>query len=240
MKLKLRLRHFYHRLIASLESGLSNKGLKIAREISDLSSLKKCYSNIGGIYCKLDDFEKAIESEEKALEIPSEVEDKPTESRCYVNLGRAHHGLNHFMEAIDFAKKALKIANDDKDVQVECYTTIGNSYNSLADFKKAIEYLEKALEIVKNKTHNRDHERIINLNLASYYYNSEPKVAYDYLKQSIELSELIGTELVEQEHKIAFYADASVAYKYMIPLCLREGKNDEGFECTINKMYEYR
>ena len=110
-----------------------------------------------------------------------------------------------------------------------CYGNLGNTYRNLGDFRNAIEYYEKSLEIAE-ETDSIDLKRIVNLNFGLVYYESEPELAYDYCKHSIELSEIISGKLVEEEHKIGFYAHVSDAYQCMVPLCMKLEKKKEAFE----------
>ena len=94
-----------------------------------------------------------------------------------------------------------------------------------------IEYYEKSLKIDED-IGDIDSERLVSGNLGHIYDESEkPELAYEYYNHSIELSEMMGGRLVEEEHKIGFYARASEAYQGMIPLCLKlDSKEAEAFE----------
>ena len=210
------------------------KSLGIAEEIGNKSMEANCYRNLGAAYGGLGDFRKAIENLEKSLEIAKEIEDKSEEAKSYGNLGVAYDNLVDFRKAIENLEKSLEIAKEigDKSVEANCYTSLGVAYGGLGDFRKAIEFYEKSLEINK-EIGDFDSERIINLNLGLIYGDLEkPELAYDHYQRSIELSEIISGRLIEEEHKIGFYARTSDAYRYMVPLCLKLKKEDEAFEYT--------
>jgi tetratricopeptide (TPR) repeat protein len=209
------------------------KALEIDREIGNVSGESKCYANLGIAYHSLEDFSKAVEYHEKALEIAREIGDRQVESSCYTNLGAAYHRLGDFSKAIEYHEKALEIAREIGDLSGEskCYANLGIPYDSLGDFSKAIEYYEKALEIAR-EIGDLDSERISALNLAKVHLNhlNKPEIAYDYCRDSIELSEKITGRLIEEEHKIGFFSRISDAYQYMVPLCLELKKENESFE----------
>lgn len=161
--------------------------------------------------------------------------DKIGESGCYGNLDIAYQSLGDYGKAIEYYEKSLEIAKDlgDRAGESTCYTNLGIAYGSLGDYEKAIEYNEKSLAINKD-IGDIDSERQVNFNLGRIYDESEKlELAYEYYNNSIELSEMMGGRLVEEEHKIGFYARVSDAYQGMIPLCLKlEEKEGEAFEYT--------
>ena len=222
-----------YRNLGDREKAIENyrKGLKAKRRIGEKAGEIKCLTNLGVAYYGLKKFRKAIEYHERALKIALEIWDRADEAACYGNLGLAFNGLRDFDRAIDYHQKSLKILREigDKAGESKCYTNLAAVYLNLGDSKKAIEYCEKSL-LINEETGDMDSQRIISLNLGRIHYECEPRLAYDYFKNSIELSEIISGRLVEEEHKIGFYALASDAYQYMIPLCLKLGKRKEAFE----------
>ena len=209
------------------------KSLEIKREIGDKSGESACYGNLGIAYRSLGDVRRAIEYYEKSLEIKREIGDRAGESKCYGNLGAAYQSLGDFRRAIEYYEKSLEITREigDKSGESTCYTNLGNAYYSLGDVRRAIEYYEKSLEI-KREIGDINSERIVNLSLCIIYYESEKERAYEYCKQSIELSEMIGGRLIEEEKKIMFSTQTFGAYHLMIPLSLDLKKEKEAFDYT--------
>ena len=207
--------------------------LDITSEHERKTAESKCFTNLGIAYTNLGDFQTAIEYHKKSLEIVQTIGDKDEESACYTNLGIAYTNLGDFQTAIEYTEKSLGIAKKTGNRAVEsgCYGSLGIVYDKLGDFQTAIDYYKKSLEIAQ-EIGNIDSERLNNLNLGAMYAESEPELAYNYCKKAIELSEVIGENLIEEEHKIGFYARASDAYQYMVPLCLKLKKEKEAFEYT--------
>jgi tetratricopeptide (TPR) repeat protein/CHAT domain-containing protein len=222
-----------YRNLGDREKAIENyrKGLKAKRRIAEKAGEIKCLTNLGVAYYGLKKFRKAIEYNERALKIALEIGDRADEAACYGNLGLAFNGLRDFKKAIDYHQKSLKIVREigDKAGESKCYTNLAAVYLNLGDSKKAIEHCKKSL-LINRETGDVDSQRIISLSLGRIYYKSEPKLSYDYCKDAIELSEIIGGRLVEEEHKIGFYSLASDAYQCIVPLCLRLGKPKEAFE----------
>jgi len=207
--------------------------LKIAKEIGDKAAESRCYTNLGSAYYDLENSKKATDFFEKSLNILKKIGDKAAESKCYTNLGNVYNALGDFKKAIEYHKRSLKILGEigDKIEESRCYTNLGSVYNNLGDFRKAIEYHEKSLEIAK-ETSDMDLKRIIYLNLGKSYHKSNPELAYDYCRQTIELSEMISGRLIEEEHKIGFHTRVFDAYRYIVPICLDIKREKEAFEYT--------
>ena len=205
--------------------------LEIFEEIGDKTGESACYGNLGNSYRNLGDFRKAIEFYNNSLKIAKGIGDKAGESKCYQGLGIAYDNLGDFRKAIELHEKTLEIFEEigDKAGKSKCYQGLGNAYKDLGDFRKAIEFYNNSLKIAK-EIGELDSERIVNLNLSRIYGDLDnPEIAFDYCKRSIELSEMISGRLVEEEHKIGFYARSLEAYQYMVPLCLKLKKENEAF-----------
>jgi len=209
------------------------RSLKINIEIGDKSVKAKCYGNFGISYHNLGEFRKAIKYYEKSLEIIKEIGEKSGESAYHENIGIAYNNLGHFRKAIEHHEKSLEIDTEigDRSGEAKCYTNLGAAYRGLGNFRKAIDYYERSLKIIK-ETGDIDSERIATLNLCRIYYRSKRERAYEYCKRSIELSEMISGNLIEEQHKIGFSAQASDAYQYMVPLCLTLQKEKKAFDYT--------
>ncbi len=208
------------------------KSLKIARDIGDKSIQSSSYGNLGLAYYSLYDFPKAIEYYSEAIKIIKKTGNKSVESKCYGNLGIIYSKLEDYNKAIEYYEKSLKIMCNigDKSGEANCYGNLGVFYRSLDNFKKAIEYSEKALKIAR-EINDFESERISTLNLAIIYgdHLNKPEEAYDFCRRTIELSERIATNLIEEEHKIKFNSRVFTSYKYMVLLCLKLKKVNEAF-----------
>ena len=64
----------------------------------------------GRDFQSLDDYQKAIEYQEKRLKKAIESGDRDEERAAYRNLGNAFHSLSDYRKAIEHHVKALKIA----------------------------------------------------------------------------------------------------------------------------------
>jgi CHAT domain-containing protein/Flp pilus assembly protein TadD len=227
------------------------KSLQMKKASGDKDGESGCYLNLGVAYYSLgestraidypkkslqmkkamSDFKKAIAYYKESLQIKKTIRDKSGESNCYLNLGIAYYSLGNSTKAIEYYEKSLQMkkASGDKSGEAGCYTNLGNAYDNLGDFRKAIAYHEKSLQLVI-ELGEIEHERIVTLNLGKVYSKSDLKKAYDYFKRSIQLSEIISGKLVQEDYTRQFQEQASTAYQFIVPLCLKLGKEDEAFE----------
>ncbi|MGD0405957.1 MAG: tetratricopeptide repeat protein [Candidatus Bathyarchaeia archaeon] len=209
------------------------KALAITKEIGNRDAESMCRGNLGNAYYSLGEFKKAIECYEQALEIEKEIGNRVTELCSRGNLGNAYCSLGEFKKAIEYHEQALEIAKEigNKEEESTCYIGLGVVYYNMGEFSRAIQYFESSLRIVE-KTGNIDAERIVSLNLGMAHYDHDPELAYNYLKKSIDISELIGKSLVEVEQEIGFYALATNVYQSMIRLCLKLNREEDAFHYT--------
>ena len=107
--------------------------------------------NIGIVYQKLGEYQKAIQFYEQALEILRRVEDVQGESNTLNCLGSAFCSMGEYLKAIEFHERSLEIAQRIKDAQGEksALSNIGFAYKYLGEYNKAIEFHEKSLEIAQ-------------------------------------------------------------------------------------------
>jgi tetratricopeptide (TPR) repeat protein len=86
--------------------------------------------NLGNIFAKQDDFDKAITSFEVALKIFQKYNDRSGESKTLINAGNAYSKLNQNERALANYEQSLKSCQETKDLYLE----------NLTQFNKAILY----------------------------------------------------------------------------------------------------
>jgi tetratricopeptide (TPR) repeat protein len=113
------------------------------------------YSNLGAVYYRLGNYQKALECEEKALTIRlrvyGEAYSNPSIAASYNHLGSAYYSLGEAKQALIYYKKALGMrlqvyGDSHPDVAIS-YNSLGTAYQSLGDAQKGLECHEKALTI---------------------------------------------------------------------------------------------
>jgi CHAT domain-containing protein len=207
------------------------KALKIKEAIHDKAGIVHCYTALSAIHNDLGDHKEAIEYAQKALKLAQNIKLIESIPYCYGALGSAYLSSGNFGETEKFAKlavqKALEIGN--KELEARCYGLMGSIQENKGNFTNTIECAKKMLDIAK-EIGDLTQEQQANLLLGFYFCEIDSKMAYEYLKRSIALSEIIIGKLIEEPHKLKFYEKASTSYQIMVPLCLKEDRLKEAFE----------
>ena len=209
------------------------KALQTAIEIGYRKVELACYNGLGKVYNDMGDFKHAIEYNEKSLQMAIEIGDRVVESKSSMNLGISYGSLGDFRRAIEYNEKSLQMAIEigDRATEAKCYTNLGVAYAKLDDFGRSIENYSQALKIAI-EIGDVEQERMISFNIGIEYNESNPRMAYNYLSRSIELSEIIRGKLVEEHYEREFQAKASDAYQLMVPLSLKLESEKEALEYT--------
>jgi CHAT domain-containing protein/uncharacterized protein HemY len=204
------------------------RALDIAKDIGDRELESVRYVNIGMVCRRIGQYQKAIEYYEKALPILHEIGNRDGEAGLYVNIGNLCEDLGQYQKAIDFYERALASAKnmDNKARESICYANIGSAYDILGQYQKAMEYLEAALPISKDIGDIVGLRKIYR-SLASIYRRNNLDKAFQYLTESINLSESMAGMLVEEVHKIWFQSSTASDYELIIPLCLKLQRDDK-------------
>ena len=102
-------------------------------------------------------------------------------------------------ETLEYLDKALEIAIDigDRGLESTCYGNIGASYLNLGQHQKALQYSEKSLAIKRDLGDITHLSRIYRI-LALIYQRNNPDKAFEYLADSINLSDSMSAMLVEE------------------------------------------
>jgi len=125
------------------------KALEIDREIGDKRGGGNDLTNIGNVYARRGEYDKALEYYEKALDIDREIGDKRGEGNALTNIGNVYDDLGEYDKALEYYEKALEIHREigDKRGEGSDLGNIGVVYDDLGEYDKALENYEKALEI---------------------------------------------------------------------------------------------
>jgi tetratricopeptide (TPR) repeat protein len=116
----------------------------------------RAHNNMGTVYIRERNFDKAIEEFEKAIEL------NPEYALGYFNLGDLYTLLGEKDKAINFYYKAIKL----RPWYQNTYNNLGALYINLGNSKEAIPLLEKAIEIYPDFAP-------AHFNLSVAYYNQK-------------------------------------------------------------------
>ena len=196
------------------------------------------YNNIGNVYHKLGDYDKALEYHNKALEIKKDVlgEDHPNTAHSYNNIGNVYRNLGDYDKALEYHFKGLEIK---KDVLGEnhcdtagSYNNIGLVYYRLRDYDKALEYQNKALEIKKDVLgeNHRDTATSYNNIGVVYDYLGDYDKALEYYNKALEIrKEVLGENHYETATS---YGNLGIVYKNLGNYDKALGYHNKALEIT--------
>jgi len=114
----------------------------------------RCYSSLGAVNTKLQNYEEALNNYHKQLDILMELkipnETEGDIAKCLMSIGTVYRLQHDYVQALDYHKQALDILSTAKPIHnltSKVYKNIANLYATTNEFDSALMYFEKALEI---------------------------------------------------------------------------------------------
>ena len=131
--------------------------IQIAEELYGTEDvvLANSYNNIGLVYLKSGEYDKALEYHLKALAMRENAFSKmdPSIATSYNNIGLVYFKKGNYKKALDYHFKSLAIREvrygKDHTSTAKSYTNIGLVYQALKDYDKALEFFYKDLVITE-------------------------------------------------------------------------------------------
>ena len=128
-----------------------NHNLTLAKGNGNLKEEGVAYYNLGTVYLKLGQLEKAIEYYTLLHAVCKTVEDRGIEVWACLNLAEAYQETGDLMKAIENYRVCLDICKQKDDIigeQATC-SLLGNAYWKLGEYEMALEYCQRSLVICK-------------------------------------------------------------------------------------------
>ena len=145
--------------------------------------------NIGFIYERQGEYDKALELYKISLEIYTELTDTLEVANCLNNFGVIHKKLGKYNEALGYYQEALSLCEQigDKRGESFCMNNIGLIHKKQNNYDKALKYFEKSLEI---NIEMQDTNAIAgaNINIGRIYKEQKNyNKALEYLREALIL-----------------------------------------------------
>lgn len=181
------------------------------------------YALAGALYCKLTDYNKAIEMNEKATSIFKSIGDSVSIALCYNDRGIIHYSMNEFNTAGQFLRQALAINRSQKNLR-----GIAANLNNLClyegDFNEKIGFINEAIVINKNLNSQWSLGENYNNMGKQYFYAKQYGNALQALQKAYEVASSINAkELICDNYEYLSWVyevlgDYNNAYKCLMQL----------------------
>ncbi len=165
---------------------------------SDVDKARR-YNNIGMIYDRMGDLDKALKYFMKDLAISEKVlgDDHIDTSTSYNNIGNVYDEMGDYDMALKYHRKSLaikeKVLGDDHIDTSASYNNIGHVFDEMGEYDEALNYLWKSL-IIREKVLDNDHPDIAtSYNNIGHVYDEmgEYDKALEYNIKSLEIREKV-------------------------------------------------
>ncbi|HJQ22515.1 MAG TPA: CHAT domain-containing protein [Blastocatellia bacterium] len=169
--------------------------LPLWRALKDRVGEAATLHDLGFVYGKLDERQKALEWYEQALPVWRAVGDhQGDEAATLYNLGSVYAGLGKAVEAVACYKKAVALRRLIGDQIGEAYvlTNLGQAYINLGQFQAALESLQEALRLRQALGDIEAQARSLSNLAAAHFYLGEIQESLNYSKQALPLRRAAG------------------------------------------------
>lgn len=151
------------------------------------------YALMGMLYCRLTDYNKAIELNEKATSIFKSLGDSASIALCYNDRGIIHSYLNEFSTSEQFLRQALAINRTQHNLK-----GVAANLNNLClfegDFNEKIGFINEAIIINKNLNSQWSLGENYNNMGKQYFYARQYDNALQALHKAHEVASSIGAK----------------------------------------------
>ncbi len=165
--------------------------LSLYRELDDLDGIASILNNMGVLFERKGELDKALKKYSEASDLFSKNEDSKAKLTIALsNMGIIYYNLGRMDLALDYLSQALKNSEALKDSAgiAPSLNNIGNIYLSLKDYKTALTFYERAAAINKILLNTYDLTAVYN-NIGDVKLNmGNIKEALHYNQLSLELA----------------------------------------------------
>lgn len=206
------------------------EALKIREELMDSVGLLESNLNLGNIYYRSRELDKAAKFYHDALFFGLKTNNQRGLSLIYNNLGSYHldswnvnKNQEDFDAAMDYLQKALGIKENLEDHRgmINTLNQLSDLYEEIGEDDKSFELLQRSWEIT-NKFNDIESKLAVLGKLTDYYFEKgQTNKALDYANQQFEIAENSNSpyQISVASEKVAKIAASignySLAYKYL-------------------------
>ncbi|MEG4495528.1 CHAT domain-containing protein [Microcoleus sp. D3_18_C4] len=200
--------------------------LPLLRATGDRSGEANTLNNIGSVYSRLGEKQKALEYYSQSLPLSRAVGDRGREAITLVSIGSVYSRLGEKQKALEYYSQSLALyrAVGDRGGEATTLTNIGQVYSELGERQKALEYYSQSLPLSR-AVGNRSGEAATLTSIGQVYSGlGEKQKALEYYSQSLALFRAVGdrsgeaatltsigvvySELGEQQKALEYYSQS--------------------------------
>ena len=136
----------------SLDSALvyGEKALLFAQKTKKHQLISQCYSNLGGVYLRKENFKKSEENYQKAIQIRTANKDFEGVAKAKINIGNVLASKQDYVPATKYFIEAIQYFDGKNDTIVSLTKgNLGLIFYEMKNFPKAIKYLEESTDFLK-------------------------------------------------------------------------------------------
>ncbi len=136
----------------SLDSAIvyGEKALALAHKTKKHKLISQCYSNLGGVYLRKENFKKSEENYQKAIQIRTANKDFEGVAKAKINIGNVFASKQEYVPATKYFIEAIQYFEGKNDTIVSLTKgNLGLIFYEMKNFPKAIKYLEESTDFLK-------------------------------------------------------------------------------------------
>lgn len=167
MEICLHLANRYRNMDPSRGLEYAYEGLHVSRQLGVQETEGAILNEIGVLFRKLGDLNKAMIYHKDALEVFREIDDQMGIAFCFSNIASVNFAMGYYEMALEYAHRSLDIKREFKDENQIAYTTriIATIYHESGRYEEAMPYYKEAVKYYL-KLENRLEEANVMLNIA--------------------------------------------------------------------------
>ena len=181
--------------MGNLEKAAANfmEGYRTAQRLEDPSLLALCESNLGEIFLRNGDSDKAIDIFNRALDRPVE-EISPRTAILFHNAGQAYKLEGNLDRAEELILEALRINTEEEEHRETAsnYYALASIASKRGDYDRAVEYGLAALENDKRMENSVGIAADLKGLGIIHFRKGDTQDAYEYMKKSFLVYETLG------------------------------------------------
>lgn len=174
--------------------------LDIARSAKNPEFEARWLKELGFVYLRVGEFQKALDSFNQLLFLMKKIDDFKGKAVALTGLGNTYGELGEQQKALEFYNQALKVysISEDKEGESVIRNNIGIAYLNLGNYQEAIKSFNKALTLIETS-----HEQVgivIISNIGSAYAKlGNNQKAIEYFTQALSLAQHIPNTSMEAQ-----------------------------------------